>query len=161
MSKDISDQIKTFVRTAYAAAKNLAEKTHLPITYIHVQDGLQEALKLDVPEELLTRQWTKQLMLEQLADTDFRRMFPVVLAEVRLPFSVIPAGTRRRIEEITVRMNGEVWRIHQNDADPFPSNPHAHNVESGAKMDLSTGEKRRLLAIREQLAGLALPPLAD
>jgi hypothetical protein len=30
--------------------------------------------------------------------------------------------------------------ITKNDGDPFPSNPHAQNIESGLKLDLSTGE---------------------
>ena len=33
-----------------------------------------------------------------------------------------------------------IWEIHKNDKDPFPSNPHAHNKETGEKLNLSTGE---------------------
>ena len=36
------------------------------------------------------------------------------------------------IAEDDYRVNGEVWRVHKFDADPFPSRPHAHCV-SGAK----------------------------
>lgn len=34
---------------------------------------------------------------------------------------------------------GEIWEIHKNDKDPFPSNPHAHNIETGEKLDLNNG----------------------
>ncbi len=67
-----------------------------------------------------------------------------------------------------------MWRIHKNDPDPFPSDPHAHNVESGLKLDLSNGRlwfgtrdteksitRKHLIAIRDAAAamGFALPAL--
>ena len=51
--------------------------------------------------------------------------------EVEFTESPVPDETRRRLNEITVRKDGCVWRVHKNDADGFPSRPHAHNVESG------------------------------
>jgi len=38
----------------------------------------------------------------------------------------------RYIVEEDYRVKGEVWRVHKSDADPYPSNPHAHCV-GGAK----------------------------
>jgi hypothetical protein len=38
----------------------------------------------------------------------------------------------RYLVEKDYRVAGEVWRVHKNDADPFPSIPHAHCV-GGAK----------------------------
>ena len=42
-------------------------------------------------------------------------------------------------------VDGEVWRVHKYDADPFPSNPHAHCVGGtrrfvGCKLHLGTAE---------------------
>lgn len=34
----------------------------------------------------------------------------------------------RYILEEDYRVAGEVWRVHKSDADPYPSNPHAHCV---------------------------------
>lgn len=97
-----------------------------------------------------------------------------LLCEIKLEESPIPQGTLRRLDEVTIKRDGHVWRVHKNDADPFPSNPHAHNVESGLKLDLSTGElyfgskstgnaiKRKHLLNVRQLAeqkGVALPEL--
>jgi hypothetical protein len=45
----------------------------------------------------------------------------------------------RRLDEERRKLKGEIWEIHQNDVDPWPSNPHAHNVETGYKVNLSTG----------------------
>lgn len=41
----------------------------------------------------------------------------------------------------TIKCLGRVWSIHYNDADPFPSNFHAHDEENGDKLDLYTGNK--------------------
>jgi hypothetical protein len=61
------------------------------------------------------------------------------LGEVEFTESPIPSRCRRNINEVTVKRDGCIWRIYQNDDDPFPSNPHAHNIESGLKLDLSNG----------------------
>ncbi|HOT73346.1 MAG TPA: hypothetical protein PLX18_08290 [Anaerohalosphaeraceae bacterium] len=95
-----------------------------------------------------------------------------MIEEVELDHSPIPSGCRRRLDEVTIRRDGQVWRIYKNDSDPFPSNPHAHNIESGLKLDLSNGRlyyrntdtgksisKRDLLAIRAQMKNIAPPPL--
>jgi hypothetical protein len=98
-----------------------------------------------------------------------------VLGSVELDHSPIPDGCCRRLDEVTIKRHGEVWQIYVNDADPFPSNPHAHNGESGLKLHLGNGElflgasntgksvvRKDLLAIRQQAEakGIGLPPLA-
>jgi hypothetical protein len=47
------------------------------------------------------------------------------------------------IDEADVAISGEKWRIHKSDADPFPSNPHAHYMAGykrfvGCKLHLGT-----------------------
>lgn len=51
-----------------------------------------------------------------------------------------------KIEKATIKSNGYQWVIHKNDADPFPSSPHAHEFNLNVKLDLRTGvmyQKRR------------------
>ncbi|MGF9693788.1 hypothetical protein AAIH46_13295 [Rhizobium sp. 0TCS1.26] len=48
------------------------------------------------------------------------------------------------IEEADVYAGGMKWRVHKNDADPFPSSPHAHCIAGqerhvGCKLHLGTG----------------------
>lgn len=55
----------------------------------------------------------------------------------------LPDG--RYILEEDFKVSGEVWRVHKNDADPFPSNPHAHCVGGtkrfiGCTLHLGTAE---------------------
>jgi len=98
-----------------------------------------------------------------------------LLTEIEFEKSPIPDGTFRRLDEATIKRDGCVWRIHRNDNDPFPSNPHAHNTESGLKLDLSSGclffqrkftgkkvSRKDLEYIRTQaeLKAISLPPLA-
>lgn len=64
--------------------------------------------------------------------------------------------------KVRIKEKGQIWVIHKNDLDPIPSNPHAHNVESNIKLDLSNGDcfirkqwkfnigKKQLLSIREK-----------
>jgi hypothetical protein len=51
-------------------------------------------------------------------------------------FVVLACGIRG---ELTVKRDG-VWRLHQNDADPWPSYCHAHNEQNRREvLDLRTG----------------------
>lgn len=52
---------------------------------------------------------------------------------------------RYRLEK-DFRVDGEVWRVHKNDADPFPSKPHAHCMAGkkryiGCTVHLGTAER--------------------
>src|SRR5260221_7816247 len=63
----------------------------------------------------------------------------------------LPDG-RHSLEE-DFKVAGDIWRVHKNDADPFPSIPHAHCVGGkqryvGCTLHLGTGElfrKRQFL----------------
>ena len=39
-----------------------------------------------------------------------------------------------------IKFKGELWEIHKFDKDSFPSNPHAHNLITGEKLNLENGE---------------------
>ena len=103
---------------------------------------------------------------------NFERLFPTLLQVISFEKSIVPDETSRKLTEVTVRSNGEVWQIYQNDADPFPSNPHAHNREKRLKLHLGTGElylgtrntgkkisRKDLQVIRKGLSKFSLPSL--
>jgi hypothetical protein len=82
------------------------------------------------------------MMLSDLEDNKWRLiMSNKLLVEIEIEFerSPIPASTLRRLNEVSVARDGCVWRIDKNDANEFPSNALAHNLESGLDLDLSTG----------------------
>ena len=64
-----------------------------------------------------------------LADTETYVDACVGISEWQLPDG-------RHILEEDYRVKGEVWRVYKSDADPYPSNPHAHCV-GGAKRFIS------------------------
>ncbi|MEM5433476.1 conserved hypothetical protein [Cupriavidus taiwanensis] len=45
----------------------------------------------------------------------------------------------RYILEEDFKVSGEVWRVHKSDADPYPSNPHAHCVGGAKRCTLHLG----------------------
>lgn len=63
--------------------------------------------------------------------------------------------------KVQIKRKG-IWLIHKYDTDPFPSNPHAHLIDSNIKLDLSNGncykkrelvysiKKKDLLMIRDE-----------
>jgi hypothetical protein len=73
------------------------------------------------------------------------------LQEIQLDESLFPPGMLDLFVEGTYKSGGEIWRIHKYDADPFPSNPHAHNVQTGLKLHLGTGELFEKSVSRGQL----------
>jgi len=172
-SDRLSESIRSLIEATADAGKALSAKSGLPLEYAHIQDALVEVMELDSPEELLDKELSAVAIAAILENYDFHRLFPKQIAVIHFEDSIIPDRTSRKLIEVTVRANGEVWRIHQNDADPRPSNPHGHNLESGLKLHLGTGElfqgtrntgekvrRKHLEAIRAKLSKYALPPLA-
>lgn len=51
---------------------------------------------------------------------------------------IMPDG-RIKIIEVLIKTRGDFWTFHKNDNDPFPSEPHGHNKETGEKLDPYTG----------------------
>lgn len=170
--EDVGALINALVSEGQEAARVLAERSGLPLEFAHIQSALVEVLGLKEAIDLLSYRMKRREIVAHLANFDFRKFFPELLAEVELENSIIPEDVPRSLIEQTVRCNGEVWRIHRNDADPFPSNPHGHNLESHYKLHLGMGElflrrrnvgkiyRKHLLAIRNQLSGFDLPKLA-
>lgn len=93
------------------------------------------------------------------------------LREGVIPDQLIMEGTQGEHVELKVRNAGEQWFIHQNDADPFPSSPHAHNYPQKLKLHLGNGDlyrgrsivgnvgKKALKRIRDEISHVPLPPL--
>lgn len=53
--------------------------------------------------------------------------------------------------KIRVKSRGDIWILHQNDADPFPSKPHAHHFDENLKLDLSDGRLYRVRQFKEAI----------
>jgi len=94
-----------------------------------------------------------------------------VVGFIELDRDVVPLDVARERLDERVKHAGDIWLIHKNDADPFPSNPHAHNYETKLKLHLGNGGLyykndirgnvglKKLLLIREKVKFAPLPPL--
>ena len=170
-----TDALSQFIDWENKASSKVAEAGGEPPD---VQAALMAALELEDPTDLLEWDWeddagrTTESAVAYLQSSP-RAPASTLIGTVSVDESVVPEGVPRKLEEVRLKAAGEIWEIHKNDADPRPSNPHAHNVESGLKLDLSTGElyrkttmvgrvtKKDLGKIRDlaEAKAIALPPL--
>jgi hypothetical protein len=115
--------------------------------------------------------WDFEFTLEELQGYVARVGSFVPIAEVELDEPLIFKGMFEL--KADVKMKGHRWRVYQNDADPFPSDPHAHNLDQHVKLHLGTGglyrgrklkdvlSRKHFLDLRERFSaiGILLPPL--
>lgn len=59
---------------------------------------------------------------------------------------------------VAVKLRGKKWIVHKCDKDPFPSDPHAHNIEQNLKLNLENGVLYRR---RERIDKLTLKELKE
>ncbi len=75
--------------------------------------------------------------------------FKAVLFKIETERDIIPSELLIQYK-VHIKSKGLIWIIHKYDADPFPSNPHAHEMGSDIKMDLKNGKcyrKKQLVSI--------------
>lgn len=121
--RDISTLINTFISEAQAAACLLSDRHGLSIECGHVENALVEVLALDDTTDLLGLDLKRDEILLTLEAYDFRKLFPVLLAEVVFEKSIIPPSAPQRLEERRVRHHGQIWQIKFERCGPIPIKP--------------------------------------
>ncbi|WP_028862412.1 hypothetical protein [Psychromonas aquimarina] len=106
-----------------------------------------------------------------LLDEEFLSQYPKILDRVVCEESVIPSNVPIILEKKKYKHKGEVWVVHQNDVDPFPSSPHAHNYDQNLVLHLGNGkmfrkreyiatvQRKQFLMLRKLITNISLPPL--
>jgi hypothetical protein len=143
-----------------------------------LQKALVAVLGLDEISDLLDRDIDSAQIIMLLNDWDFVQLRYKMLCEIVLSETIIPTGIPLYLTEAEVKMKGEKWTVNKYDADPFPSNPHAHNYAQNLKLHLGNGDlyqhkdkvscgrmqKKHLVTLRNLVmkknATILLPPLA-
>jgi len=109
-------------------------------------------------------------VIASLSD-EFVSKLPLIVQKVVSEESLIPSGVEVVIEKKKYRVKGEVWIVHKNDVDPFPSSPHAHNYDQNIVMHLGNGrmyrkrdyigtaKTKQFLALRTLINNVELPAL--
>ena len=119
---------------------------------------------------LLDKGYSASQIVEELRYFNFNKLKPEILAEFIEDEPLVPESVPQLLTEQTIKIKGEVWRVHKSDVDSFPSMPHAHNYETGVVLDLGSGDMydnnrkrigaigcKRLLLIRGKLTDISLP----
>ncbi len=174
-SDDVEQQLLEYITAATRVRPILSQLHGLDLRAIDIQEALCSVLGIAGTNsmDLLNQKLTEDSIIRLLRNFDFRRYHPEVIGGFVLDDGIVPEGTRRLLSEQTVKVRGEVWRVYKSDADPWPSNPHAHNYETGTKLDLGTGDlydinrrwvgnigKKKLEAVRAKLVNIELPTLS-
>lgn len=83
--------------------------------------------------------------------------FNQIRNEITFDFN-IPNEIEELETKVKIKSKGKVFIIHKNDADHFPSNPHAHWIDSNLKIDLSNG---KCYHVRKHISTLSKKEFVD
>jgi hypothetical protein len=123
-------------------------------------------------DEIASIEWTAESLALALQSCKAIVALPSVIAVAVFESSIVPEGTEEGTYDELVKHKGELWYIHRHDADPQPSNPHAHNYEKGLKLHLGNGDlyhgtklvgrlpQKTFLQLREKVKHVELPVLS-
>lgn len=138
-----------------------------PLTILTV---LTEETEKDIVT-IARKEMTPLQIINIIKNSSYITSLPIFIESIILDNSLIPDRVFQNLEEERIKSKGEIWVIHKNDRDPFPSSPHAHNYESGLKLHLGNGDlyrsrnvvtrlsKKSLMQLRKKVTKSSLPPL--
>jgi len=118
---------------------------------------LAEKRNLEWVGDVYDQELTLQEVVEILKNFDFSVFAKAIGTE-----EIIPSELRINYK-VRIKEAGMIWIIHKYDQDPFPSNPHAHNIDNNFKLHLGNGicyrrreevyriPKKNLLDIRKKI----------
>ncbi len=136
----LSEWINDWIDFSAAARQRLSVIHGCEIDLLDFQEAVRELWGVKNSSDMLYKELpTVEQIVNNLREYPFASLRPEFIEEIELDDGVIPGEFPRLLTEETVKNSGEVWRIHKNDVDPFPSSPHAHNLETGLKLHLGTG----------------------
>lgn len=109
----------------------------------------------------------------QHLDEQFLSQFPAFIERIVLEHTILPPELPVLVRKKQYKVSGEVWILHQSDADPFLSSPHAHNYDQNLVMHLGNGKlyrkrdfvttarRKEFLRLRSLIKNVSLPPLEN
>jgi len=92
----------------------------------------------DIPSEVLFHHLTTDEIVTCVKDYFSKYGLPI--KNITIDNSVIPNELNTDFSKAKVKFKGEIWTIHKNDKDTFPSQPHAHNYDRQYKLHLGNGK---------------------
>jgi len=95
-----------------------------PVTKIRVKEGV-------IVREVINELFSIENQFLYTSINGKQKSLDTVLINNDL-LTVFPSTLNR----VDVKCKGNIWRIHLYDKDNFPSDFHAHNIDTGEKLDL-------------------------
>jgi hypothetical protein len=95
----------------------------------------------DIPTEVLFHKLSAQEIISTTKKYFADNGLP--MKNIALDKSIIPKELSNDLIKAQIKFKGEIWTIHKNDKDTFPSQPHAHNYERQYKLHLGNGKLYR------------------
>lgn len=169
---DYEELLIAYIKESEKALLVLNLNAENEIKEFDVQQALVDKLLLKDEFELLGKNLKSEEIVNLLSNYNFKKNKPIELLEVHLKETILPDNIEQRFVEALIKHGGEVWVVHKNDADPFPSNPHAHCYEKGLKLHLGNGKlylgakhvgkisKKKFISLRGKMKHIDLPILS-
>lgn len=171
----LEEKMERYHEASSIALELLNKNRQVPIPDIDFQIALGQKLGYKNPVESLNvidHYLNAEEMINLLKNYAFN--IPIVLYSFSLDENILIGNYPQTLEEKRIKVGGYIWQVHRNDADPFPSNPHAHSVDTSVKLHLGNGEvyqgrknterikEKHLLIIRDKLekVGIVVPNLS-
>jgi hypothetical protein len=168
---NVEEKLIAYIKELNITISALSQLKGVKLESMDIQLALCEKLGIHSmqPVDLLDKSLSSDQMIELLKNYVFNK--PDILGEIEFDESILPNETPKLLTEQTLKVKGEIWVIHKNDADPFPSTPHAHNYESGTSLHLGTGELfnkresrgfvncKNLKLVRDKVKNFVLPTI--
>jgi hypothetical protein len=157
-------------KKSFEEAKRLLKVEGIKLSESDIFNYLLESPDIDERDNLIVKQIpAKDIAL--IVSCQYRLSPPPeVVLEIELPEGILPSGISTFLTHQQVKVKGEIWQIHKNDVDPFPSNPHAHNYQSNVVVHLGNGmiyrkrkylgeqlTKKNLSLLRREIKNMELP----
>ena len=137
--KDPSDLINKYIKNSRKAAEKLST-ADISVTSKDITNALVEVLELNLSTDPVYKDLSEAKIISLLSSFDFFKFIPEIICEIHLNNPMLPHNINSLLLEQNIKNKGEIWTIHKNDQDPFPSNPHAHNYPMNLVAHLGTGE---------------------
>ena len=90
----------------------------------------------DVHIDLISQTGFNPIDLKSILDNEIE----TVIGSIEFNSSDFDFIVSDKIEKARIKENGLIWTIHNNDKDPKPSQPHAHEYSLNIKLHLGNGE---------------------
>lgn len=130
-------RVKNYQEKIYSAKAHLEKIYNKEITYRQIISLLGHHFECEDVDTFL-------IFSEDLNSIDFILILETELnslsGQIEFESSELGFLIADRIEKAKVKNNGRIWDIHNDDKDPYPSNPHAHEYSLNVKLHLGTGE---------------------